>query len=84
MKLKFILVFLALTILSGCSFLSRDSSGYENSNSVSDLELPPELNLPKRDTNYDIPDIEKVEPEETTEVEEAVEDAPASAAETSE
>ena len=73
MKLKFILVLLVLTIMSGCSIFKRDRTGYEDSDSIADLEMPPELNLPKRDTNYDIPDAEAVEPE--PEPEEAAEDA---------
>ena len=70
MKLKFILLLLVLIIMSGCSIFKRDRTGYEDSDSVADLEMPPELNLPKRDTNYDIPEVESVEPEQA--VKEAV------------
>jgi len=74
MKLKFILVLLVLTIMSGCSIFKRDRTGYEDSDSIADLEMPPELNLPKRDTNYDIPEAEAVEPEPEQAEEDAVAD----------
>ena len=81
MKLKFVLVLLVLVVMSGCSIFNRDRTGYEDSDSIADLEMPPELNLPKRDTNYDIPEAEAVEPEQAAEdavaeeVEAAVEEA---------
>lgn len=81
MKLKFILLLLVLTMMSACSIFSRDKTGYEDSDSVSDLEMPPELNLPKRDTNYDIPEAQAEAPQETSEVAEQVHSAVEAAAE---
>jgi len=75
MKLKFVLVLLVLVVISGCSIFNRDRTGYEDSDSIADLEMPPELN------NYDIPEAEAVEPEQAAEdavaeeVEAAVEEA---------
>ncbi len=71
MKSNLLFGILVVAVLSGCSILKRDSS-YEDSGSVKDLSVPPELVLPKRDENYSIPD----EPEQAVSdaVEEAVEE----------
>lgn len=81
MKLKFIVLLLVLAMTSGCSIFKRDKTGYEDSDSVSDLEMPPELNLPKRDSNYDIPETDAVEPQEEAVQAEVVEEVDAAAIE---
>lgn len=65
MRAKFIILMIMLTMMSACSLFGRDRSGYEDSDSIGDLSVPPELNLPERDSNYDIP--EAPESEEITE-----------------
>lgn len=75
MKLKFIIVFLVLTIMSGCSIFKRDQKGYEDSDSIADLAMPPELNLPKRDTNYDIPEAQTEDSQAAAEELDAAADA---------
>lgn len=63
MKAKILWWTITLLLISGCSLFGREKTGYEDSDSVGDLSVPPELNLPQRDKNYEIPEVEQVEVE---------------------
>jgi len=63
MKSKLIFIILSIALLAGCSFLKRDKDVYRDSDSVNDLAVPPELKLPERDENYNIPDLPEEESE---------------------
>lgn len=76
MRTNLILSLLIIFLLSSCSIFKRNNNGYEDSGSVKDLSVPPELVLPTRDQNYSIPDAPEAESVDAEEVvEEAVEDS---------